>query len=184
MVVTGFNVSSSVLEWEGCLNYGVFSSSVFWWDNKDLLFKLTCFKFWESALRILFFTLFWFKLSGFFSLSLFSLKVIIVLAYVTLAFKVISVLCNVSLLISVGTVSKGKLRWHKVLYYEVHFSFAFWHNLHLWSVKFTRHGWLHRMCAQFQTHLRGFFPNWSQRLDKCRSWNIYQYQLLSYIQSN
>ena len=152
MVVTGFNVSSSILEWEGFLNYGVFSSSVFWWDNKALLFKLSCFKFWEWALRILFFTLFWYKLSGcffFLSLSLFSLKVIIALAYVTLTFKVISVLCNVSLLISIGTVSKGKSRWHKVLYYEVHFSFAFWHNLHLWSVKFLRHGWLHRMCAQF-----------------------------------
>ena len=149
MVFTGFNVSLSILEWGECLNYGVFSSGVFWRDNKDLLFKLTCFKFWESALRILFFTLFWFKLSGFFSLSLFSLKVIIVLAYVTLAFKVISVLCNVSLLISVGTVSKEKSRRRKVLYYEVHFSCAFWHNLQLWSVKFLRHGWLHRMWAQF-----------------------------------
>ena len=151
MVLTGFNVSPSILEWGECLNYGVFSSGVFWRDNKDLLFKLTCFKFWEWALRILFFTLFWFKLFGFFSLSLslFSLKAIIALAYVTLAFKVISVLCNMSLLISVGTVSKEKSRWRKVLYYEVHFNCAFWHNLHLWSVKFPRHGWLHRMCAQF-----------------------------------
>ena len=171
MVVTGFNVSSSILEWEGCLNYGVFSSSVFWWDNEDLLFKLTCFKFWESALRILFFTLFWFKLSGFF-LSLFSLKAIIVLAYVTLAFKVISVLCNVSLLISVGTVSKEKSRWHLVLYYKVHFSYAFWHNLRLWSANFIRHGWLHpRMCygrTVLNTFAR-FFADWSQRLDKCEA---------------
>ena len=122
----------------------------------------------EWALWILFWTLFWLKLSVFF--SLFYLKAIIALTYVTLAFKVISFLCNVSLLISVGTVSKEKSRW-QVLYYKVHFSYAFWHNLRLWSANFIRHSWLHRMCygrTVFNTFAR-FFADWTQRLDKCEA---------------
>ena len=171
MVLTGFNVSTSSLKWRSRLNHGVFSSSVFWRDNKDLLFKSTCFELlWVSFMNS-FLNFVLIKVVCFF-FSLFYLKAIIALAYVTLALKVISVLCNVSLLISVGTVSKEKSRWHLVLYYKVHFSYAFWHNLRLWSANFIRHGWLHpRMCygrTVLNTFAR-FFADWSQRLDKCEA---------------
>ena len=165
MVLTGFKVSTSSLKWRSRLNHGaVYFEGIINYLNQP---ALNC---CEWALWILFWTLFWLKLSVFF--SLFYLKAIIALTYVTLAFKVISFLCNVSLLISVGTVSKEKSRWHKVLYYRVHFSYAFWHNLRLWSANFIRHGWLHpRMCygrTVFNTFAR-FFADWTQRLDKCEA---------------
>ena len=103
MVLTGFKVSTWSLKWRSRLNHGaVYFEGIINYSNQP---ALNC---CEWALWILFWTLFWLKLSVFF--SLFYLKAIIALAYVTLAFKVISFLCNVSLLISVGTVSKEKNR--------------------------------------------------------------------------
>ena len=104
-----------------------------------------------------------------FFFSLFYLKAIIALAYVAFPLKVISVLCNVSLLISVGTVSKEKrdgIRFCTIKCILVTRSgiiFAYGLQTLLDTADFIECV----MGAQFLTHLQGFL-----RIDPRGSINV------------